>query len=199
MALERLVLVRHGGTEWSASGRHTGWTDIPLTEEGRRQARALGRRLQKQSFSLILTSPLGRSVETCRLAGFGEQAELCPKAREWDYGEYEGKTSDEIHERDPGWSLWTSGVPGGESPDQVGGRADEVLARVRTASGNALLFAHGHFLRVLCARWLGMEPARGAMFALSPAALSVLGYEHSLPAVWEWNDTAHLDGLPGGP
>ncbi|MGH7904417.1 MAG: histidine phosphatase family protein [Candidatus Dormibacteraceae bacterium] len=194
MVTARLVLVRHGGTEWTETERHTGRTDITLSAEGRRQADALGRRLRGMAFALVLTSPLARALETCRRAGLGDAAEPCPDAQEWDYGAYEGWTSARIHEADPDWSLWTAGAPDGESPAAVGARADRVLARVRPVAGDTILFAHGHFLRVLAARWLELAPSAGALFALSPAALCVLGYEHDLPVVWDWNDRAHLGG-----
>lgn len=195
MPAPRLVLARHGGTEWTASGRHTGRTDLDLTEEGRSQARRLGGRLAGLGLGLVLTSPLRRAAETCRLAGFGDRARPCPEAREWDYGDYEGLTSERIHELDPSWRLWRDGCPGGESPEDVARRADAVLALCSAAPGDALLFSHGHFLRVLAARWLGLPPAAGEMLALRPAALSVLGSEHGAPAIWTWDDVAHL-GAP---
>jgi broad specificity phosphatase PhoE len=181
------VLVRHGETEWSRSGKHTGRTDVPLTEEGRRGAAAVGEALRGREFALVLTSPLGRALETCRLAGFGDRAELRDELMEWDYGAYEGRTTPEIRQERPGWTLWRDGVPGGESIEQVAERVDRVLAEVRAAAGDALLFAHGHVLRVLTARWLGLEPQAGALFALDPATLSTLGYERETAVIRLWN------------
>jgi broad specificity phosphatase PhoE len=180
-------VVRHGETEWSLSGRHTGRTDLPLTEHGREQARGLAPRLSAWRFSLVLCSPLRRARETCELAGLGDVAEVCEDLREWDYGDYEGLTSPEIHERNPDWVLWRDGCPGGETPQQVGERADRVLERLRAAGGDAAAFAHGHILRVLTARWLAMEPAAGARFALQAGAVSVLGYEHDTEVLSRWN------------
>jgi probable phosphoglycerate mutase len=182
----RILLVRHGETEWSLSGRHTGRTDLPLTEGGREAARGLEPRLRDRELALVLTSPMSRARETARLAGF-EHAEPIDDLREWDYGDYEGLTTEEIHERDPGWSIWRDGCPGGESPEQIAARADRALERARAAGGDALLFAHGHILRVLTARWLGHSPAEGMHFALDTATLSLLGYEHEIPAIWAWN------------
>ena len=181
------MLVRHGETEWSLSGRHTGTTDITLTEDGRRQAKALDSRLSAWQFALVLTSPLRRALETCRLAGYGEQAQLRPDLVEWDYGRYEGLTSDQIKEIDPDWSLWRDGGPGGERAADVGHRADRVIAEVRRIDGDVLILAHGHVLRVLASRWLGEPPEGGRHYALQTAALSVLGYEHSDPVIRRWN------------
>ncbi len=181
------VLVRHGETEWSLTGRHTSRTDLPLTERGREQARTLAGELSGRRFALVLCSPLRRARETCELAGFGGVAELCDDLHEWDYGEYEGLTAAEIHERDPDWVLWRDGCPGGETPDQVGARADRVLARLRSAGGEAIAFAHGHVLRVLAARWIAMEPAAGARLALEAGALSTLGFEHQNEVISRWN------------
>ncbi len=191
--LPRVTLARHGETEWSLSGQHTGRTDIPLTARGEENARQIGVRLRGLNFSLVLTSPRQRARRTCELAGFGDRAVVDPDLAEWDYGEYEGKTSAEIRKTRPDWSLFRDGCPGGESPQQVGARADRLVARLRSASGDALLFAHGHILRVLAARWLGLPPGDARYFLLGTAALSVLSYEHSLdePAVALWNDTAH--------
>jgi broad specificity phosphatase PhoE len=184
---QSVVLARHGETEWSLSGRHTGKTDLPLTEEGRRQAAALGPRLRAWTFSLVVTSPLRRALETCHLAGYAEHAEVRPDLVEWDYGRYEGLTSSQIAEIDPKWSLWRDGGPGGEAPADVGRRADRVLAEVRSVDGDVLIFAHGHVLRVLAARWLG-EPAEGGRhYALQTASLSVLTYEHADPVIRQWN------------
>jgi len=182
-----IVLVRHGETEWSANGRHTSATDLPLTSEGRRRARALGPQLSERSFALVLCSPLLRARETCELAGFGEAAVTCEELREWDYGRYEGMTRDEILREDPSWDLWRAGCPGGETPAQVGARADVVLARLRDAGGDSLAFAHGHVLRVLTACWVGMGPPGGARFLLAAGAIGVLGHEHETKALSQWN------------
>jgi len=182
-----VVLVRHGETEWSRDGRHTGRTDLPLTEEGERHAAALAAPLRAWQFALVLTSPLLRAVETCRLAGYGAQAQLRPELVEWDYGRYEGLTSRQIGEENPGWSLWRDGGPDGESPADIGRRVDRVIAEVRRAAGDVLIFAHGHVLRVLAARWLGEPPAGGRHYALQTAALSVLGHEHENPVISRWN------------
>lgn len=182
-----MVLARHGETEWSLSGRHTGKTDLPLTEEGRSQARALAPRLRAWTFSLVLTSPLQRALETCRLAGYGEQAQVRPDLVEWDYGRFEGLTSRQIEEIHPNWSLWREGGPGGETPADVGRRADRVIAEVRGVDGDVLIFAHGHVLRVLTSRWLGEPPEGGRHYALQTATLSVLSYEHTDPVIRQWN------------
>jgi broad specificity phosphatase PhoE len=183
-----VVLVRHGETEWSRTGRHTGRTEVPLTEKGREQAEAVGVALQGRGFALVLTSPLGRALETCRLAGFGDQAQARDELMEWDYGAYEGRTTAEIREERPGWTLWRDGVPEGETAGQVGERADRVLDEVRRTGGDALLFAHGHLLRVLAARWLGLGPDAGRLFALDPATLSTLGYERETAVIQLWNE-----------
>jgi probable phosphoglycerate mutase len=182
-----VVLARHGETEWSRSGRHTGTTDLPLTEEGRRQATALGPRLHGWTFSLVLTSPLQRALETCRLAGYGDQAQVRPDLVEWNYGRYEGLTSQQIEKIHPGWSLWRDGGPGGETAADVGRRADRVIGEIRGVDGDVLVFAHGHVLRVLTSRWLGEPPEGGRHYALQTATLSVLGYEHADPVIREWN------------
>jgi broad specificity phosphatase PhoE len=184
---QSVVLARHGETEWSLSLRHTGKTDLPLTEEGRRQARALGPRLHAWTFSVVLTSPLQRAVETCRLAGYGEPAQLRPDLVEWDYGRYEGLTSQQIEEIHPNWSLWRDGCPAGEKAEDVGRRADRVVTEVRAVDGDVLIFAHGHVLRVLASRWLGEPPEGGRHYALQTATLSVLGYEHADPVIRLWN------------
>jgi len=187
-----LVLARHGATEWSATGRHTGRTDVPLSETGRRQAGALRDRLSRYEFALVLTSPLRRARDTCELAGLAEQAQLEPDLREFDYGDYEGRTTDQIREERPAWSIWRDGAPGGETPDQVGERADRVIARALEAGGDVAVFAHGHLLRVLGARWIELPGAYGGNIALSTAAVCELGYERERRAVWLWNDTSHV-------
>jgi len=184
-----VVLVRHGETEWSRDGKHTGRTDVPLTAKGREQADAVGRALQGRRFACVLTSPLSRARETCRLAGFGGDAVVLEDLVEWDYGAYEGRTTVDIRRERPGWTLWAEGVPGGETADQVAARADRVLAQIASADGDVLVFAHGHVLRVLTARWLGLEPTAGALFALDPATLSVLGHEHETRVLRSWNAT----------
>ena len=182
-----VVLVRHGETEWSREGKHTGRTDVPLTEHGREQARAVAAALKGRRFALVLTSPLTRALETCRLAGFGDVAEQREELREWDYGAYEGRKTVEIREELPGWTLWRAGVPEGETIDEVAARVDSVIAELRSVQGDALLFAHGHVLRVLTARWLGLEPQAGALFALDPATISILGYERETSVIRLWN------------
>ena len=194
-ALPVVYLARHGETAWSLSGQHTGRTDLPLTEGGERNARALGARLRGLVFAKTFTSPLQRAVRTCELAGFGNGAELDPDLMEWDYGQYEGRRTAEILEERPDWQLFCDGCPGGETPAEIGARADRVVSRVRAVHGDALLFSSGHILRVLAARWLGLEAAGGRYFVLGTAALCILGYEHNLgePAIRLWNDTHHLD------
>lgn len=187
MEKQQLFLVRHGETAWSLEGRHTGRTDIPLTEKGREQAAALRPRLAGHRFGLVLSSPLQRALETCRLAGFGSQALLRPDLAEWDYGSYDGRTSAQIKAARPDWSLWRDGGPGGESAAEVGLRVERVLVEARAAPGDVLLFAHGHVLRVLAARWLEQPPEAGRFYALEPAAESILGYEHSDPVILHWN------------
>jgi probable phosphoglycerate mutase len=182
-----IVLVRHGETEWSVSGQHTSRTDLPLTEPGRARAAALAPALSGREWALVLCSPLRRARETCELAGLGEQAVIDEDLREWDYGEYEGLTTPEIRERNPDWVLWRDGCPGGEKPFQVGERADQALARLRSADGDAIAFAHGHILRVVGARWIAMESAAGARFALGAGALSVLGFERETEVLSRWN------------
>jgi probable phosphoglycerate mutase len=183
-----LWLARHGETEWSRDGRHTGKTDVPLTEAGERAAWALGDRLAGTSFDLVVTSPLARARETARLAGFGDRAVVEPDVREWDYGEYEGRTTPDIRSEVPGWTVWNAPVPGGESAEQVGARADRVIGRIlEDVAERALIVAHGHFLRVLAARWLGLSPRNGAHFLLDVATVSVLGWERETPAFDRWN------------
>jgi len=189
-----IYLARHGETAWSLTGQHTGLTDLPLTERGQQNARALGGRLAGLDFAAVFTSPLQRALRTCELAGFGGVAHVDSNLVEWNYGEYEGRTSEQILAKRPDWQLFRDGCPGGESPDQVGARADCVLTRVRAARGNVLLFSSGHFLRVLAARWLKLEAAAGRYLVLSTASLSALGYEHNLsePVIQLWNDTRHV-------
>jgi broad specificity phosphatase PhoE len=187
-------LARHGETAWSLSGQHTGLTDLPLTERGERNARRLGQRLNGLAFAKVFTSPLQRAARTCTLAGFGDAADIDRDLVEWNYGDYEGLRTAEIRAERPDWQLFRDGCPGGESPDQVASRADRVVSRVRAVPGNVLLFSSGHFLRVLAARWLGLEPAAGRYFLLGTASLSALGYEHTLsqPVIQLWDDTHHV-------
>ena len=184
---QEVVVVRHGETEWSLSGRHTGSTDLPLTDNGRRVAGLLRPVLAKESFQLVLTSPLQRARDTCRLAGFGEVAGVEPDLVEWNYGRYEGLTPDQIHAMTPGWLLFRDGCPGGEQPGEVGARVDRVIARVRALDGSVLLFAHGHVLRVLAARWLGLSPSAGQHFLLDTATMTILSYYRGVPAIKRWN------------
>ena len=188
-------VARHGETAWSLSGQHTGLTDLPLTERGERNARRLGERLHGMNFTKVFTSPLQRAAGTCELAGFGAAAEIDRDLLEWNYGEYEGRRTVEILAERPEWELFRDGCPGGESPDQIGARADRVVSRVRAVEGDVLLFSSGHFLRVLAARWLGLPPGAGRYFLLSTASLSALGYEHnrSEPVIRLWNDTRHVE------
>ena len=184
---QRVLIIRHGQTEWSANGKHTSATDLALTEEGRAQAEGLAAKLRGETFSLVLCSPLRRARETCELAGFGQRAEIRDDLREWEYGEYEGLTTPEIRQRDPDWDLWSQGCPGGERPDHVSHRVDQVLARIVDTDGDALVFAHGHVLRVLTARWLQMEPAAGARFKLAAGSIGTLGYERETEVIERWN------------
>ena len=183
-----LTLIRHGDTEWSLTGRHTGWTDIPLVASGRRQAELLGARLAGRSFSLVMSSPLSRAFETCRLAGLGDAVVVDPDLREWNYGDLEGLTSDEIRGMMPGWTIWSGPVPGGETSEEVGQRADRVITRALSAAGDVAIFAHGHLLRVLAARWLGLPPDHGALFELATATLSQLGWERERRVIELWNE-----------
>jgi broad specificity phosphatase PhoE len=182
------VLVRHAETEWSLSGRHTGLTDIPLTDGGRATAKALAGELDGWRFERVLVSPLRRARETCELCGLGDRAEVCDELHEWDYGDYEGLTTAQIRERRPDWSLWRDGCPGGESPQQVGARADRVIATLDATSGPVAVFSHGHILRVLGARWVELEAATGGRLGLSPGAISVLGHERETRILARWND-----------
>ena len=180
-------LIRHGETEWSRSGAHTGRTDLPLTAAGRDNAAAIGRWLKGRAFALVLTSPMERARDTCRLAGYGDSAQVDPNLCEWDYGDYEGRTTPDIQKERPGWSLWHDGVPNGETIEQVAARAEAVLARALAADGDTALFAHGHILRILTARWLQLDPRCGSLFALSTASVSTLGYERETRVISCWN------------
>jgi broad specificity phosphatase PhoE len=183
-------LIRHGETEWTRSGAHTGRTDIPLTTQGRLDASSLARMLGGRQFALVLTSPMSRARETCSLAGCGQAAVVDPDLCEWDYGDYEGIATADIQKTRPGWSLWTDGVVNGETVQQVGSRADAVIGRAMAAEGDTALFAHGHFLRILTARWLGLTPDSGRLFALGTATISTLGYEHETRVITRWNLSA---------
>ncbi len=182
-----LWLIRHGETEWSKSGAHTGHTDIPLTEEGKRRAVALRSYLDGHKFSLVLSSPLQRAAETCRLAGFGDLMQMEPNLLEWNYGEYEGRTTNDIHKDAPNWDLWRDGVPHGETIEQVAARGHAVIERALKASGDVALFAHGHILRILTTCWLDLAPRDARLFALGTASLSRLGYERDTQVIALWN------------
>jgi broad specificity phosphatase PhoE len=199
-ALPVIHIARHGETAWSLSGQHTGRTDLPLTERGEHQARALGARLTRLRFSAVLTSPSQRAIRTCELSGFGGSAEVDPDLAEWDYGRYEGRRTAEILAENPGWQLFRDGCPGGEAPSEIGARADRVVARLRALGADVLIFSSGHILRVLAARWLGLDAAGGRYCMLGTASLSRIGYEHNLsePAIHLWNDTGHLSPTPQG-
>lgn len=194
-ALPIIYLARHGETAWSLSGQHTGSTDLPLTERGERNARNLGERLKGLTFAKVFSSPSQRALRTCELSGFREAVEVDPDLAEWNYGDYEGRTTPEIHKERAGWRLFRDGCPDGELPAQVGKRADRVVARLRAVPGNVLVFSSGHFLRVLAARWLGFEAAAGERFLLITASLSELSYEHNLsqPVIRLWDDTGHVE------
>jgi probable phosphoglycerate mutase len=185
--LRRAFLIRHGETEWSLSGQHTGTTDIPLTENGRNAASALKPLLTRATFALVLTSPLQRARQTCELAGLGDRAEVDANLMEWNYGQYEGLTSKQIHATAPGWMLFNDGCPGGESPAQVGARVDRLITRIRSVEGDTALFAHGHIFRVFAARWLGLPATAGSHFLLDTATVSVLSHYRGIPAVKRWN------------
>jgi probable phosphoglycerate mutase len=187
MPSQRVFLVRHGETEWSVSGQHTGVTDIPLTENGRKLAMQLAPVLAQVVFAEVLTSPLQRARETCELTGLGARAEIDRDLMEWNYGEYEGLTPKQVHLTAPGWLLFRDGCPGGERPEEVGARADRVIARLRATERNVALFAHGHIFRVFVARWIGLPAAAGAHFLLDTATMSVLSYYRGIPAVKRWN------------
>jgi probable phosphoglycerate mutase len=183
----KIWLVRHGETEWSRTGRHTGRTDVPLTARGEREAATLRQRLGGRAFSLVLASPLQRAWETCRLAGYAEQARRTDDLLEWDYGAYEGRTGAEIREQTPGWLIWTDGVPGGETAEQVGVRARRVIDQATRAPGDVALFAHGHVLRVLAACWIGLAPREGRLLPLGTASIGILGHENGAPVIRAWN------------
>lgn len=185
----RVFLIRHAETEWSRTLRHTGREDIPLTESGRRDAADLGPRLAAESFARVLSSPLSRAADTCRLAGLGERAELHDELVEWDYGDYEGRTTADIREERPDWNLWRDGCPGGEQVTEVGARLDPLIAGLATLDGDAVLFAHGHVLRILAARWLELPAHEGARLVLGAASISILGFEREARALLLWNDT----------
>jgi probable phosphoglycerate mutase len=189
-----VYLARHGETAWTLSGQHTGVTDLPLTERGERNARRLEERLRGVTFAKVFTSPLQRARRTCELAGFGAVAEIDRDLLEWNYGEYEGRLTADIHKERPQWQLFRDGCPGGETPNEVGTRADRAVKRVRAAEGNVLVFSSAHFLRVFAARWLGLDAAFGRYFVLSTASLSALGYEHNLsqPVIRLWDDDRHV-------
>jgi len=190
-----LWLMRHGETEWTRSGAHTGRTDLPLTTAGRANAEAMGRYLAGRPFALVLASPLERARETCRLAGYGGAAEIDPNLSEWDYGDYEGRTTAQIRAERPGWSLWVDGVPRGETVEQVAARAQAVIGRALAAQGDVALFAHGHLLRILTTVWLGLPPADGRLFALAAGSVSTLGYERETRVIARWDLTPW--GSPG--
>ncbi len=196
-ALPVVYLARHGETAWTISHQHTGMTDLPLTARGEGEAVRLGDRLGGLVCAEVLTSPLQRAVRTCELAGFGSTAEVESDLLEWNYGTYEGRTSADIHSGRPDWQLFRDGCPGGESPGQVGARADRVIGRVRAIGGDVLLFSSGHFLRVFAARWLGLEPVAGRYFLLGTASLSAVGYEHdrSEPAIRLWDQTPEAESV----
>jgi len=194
-ALPEIYVARHGNTAWTATGQHTGLTDLPLTPNGEDNARRLGERLKGMTFAKVFTSPLQRARRTCELAGFGAVAEIDPDLVEWDYGQYEGLRSDEIHRQRPDWQLFRDGAPGGESPAQISARADRVVQRIRAIPGNVLLFSSGHIIRVLTARWVGLDlVSAGKYFLLDPASLSALSYEHNLsqPVIRLWNEDHYV-------
>ena len=182
-----VVLVRHGETEWSRDARHTGRTDVPLTAEGRRQAERLSDALAEWSFARVLSSPLSRALDTCRLAGYGDRTELSDALVEWDYGEYEGETTARIRETRPGWNLWRDGCPGGETVADVSARVDPLVSELKQSDGDVVLFAHGHVLRVLAARWVDLVPETGARLWLATATVSVLGFERDTAVFRRWN------------
>ena len=186
---QEIWLMRHGETEWSASGAHTSRTDLPLLPSGIKQAQELAPKLKNQKFALVLVSPMQRARETCRLAGLSAHAEVTDDLKEWDYGDYEGRTTHDIRQKRPDWSLWRDGVPNGESTDQVGKRVQRIIQRCLQTDGNVALFAHGHVLRILTAVWLGLPPHDGQLFALNTGTMSVLGFEHEYRVIRRWNCT----------
>lgn len=194
MSLPKIYLARHGETIWSLSGQHTGMTDIPLTEQGEKNAKQLGKRLQGLTFAKVFSSPLQRALKTCELAGFGSMVMPDPLLEEWNYGDYEGRTTTEIQRTQPDWFIFRDGCPGGESPKQVAQRCDQMVEKMKAINGDILIFAHAHILRMLTTRWLGLPAEEGRLYFLSTASLSILGYEHSLsePVIRLWNDTSHL-------
>lgn len=187
-ALE-LWLIRHGETEWSLSGAHTSRTDIPLTDRGRQRAENIQKYLRGKTFSMVLTSPMQRARETCRIAGFADAAQIDPDLSEWNYGIYEGRTTKDIEKENPGWSVWTSPIIDGETIDQVAERANRVIARAAAKGGSVALFAHGHILRILAACWIQAPPVMGSRLALSTGAVSTLGFEHVTRVITMWNRT----------
>lgn len=189
--MRKIFLIRHGDTSWSLSGKHTGSTDISLAERGIVQARHLAKRLEHIHFEKILTSPLKRAMETCEIAGFGPRAEIDDDLKEWDYGEYEGLTTEEIRKKDPHWNIFIRQPPKGESIQHISDRAERILKKA-SVSGNVLIFSSGHFLRVLACRWIQMPADQGKHFALYPASLSILGFERENPTIVTWNDISHL-------
>jgi probable phosphoglycerate mutase len=194
-----VVLIRHGETAWSRIGRHTGRSDIPLDPEGEAEARRLRQRLRDWTFAAVLYSPLQRARRTCELAGLAASARPDPDLEEWDYGEYEGHTADEIRVQRPGWTIWKDGVVGGETADDVARRADSVIERVRAVAGDVALFAHGHLLRFVATRWCGLPQLAGERLAFSAGAVSVLGYDRADPVIWLWNDVPRAAGRAGTP
>ena len=195
MSIQRVFLIRHGETEWSLSGQHTGITDIPLTENGRTMPRLLAPILAKVTFARIFTSPLKRARETCELAGLGERAEIDHDLVEWNYGDYEGLTTNEIHAKTPGWMLFRDGCPGGDGPEDVARRVDSVIGRVRAVEGDVALFAHGHVFRVFVARWIGLQATAGCHFVLDTATVGVLSYYRDVPAIKRWNAPVAVEGI----
>jgi probable phosphoglycerate mutase len=189
----RIFLVRHGATEWSVTRRHTGRTDLPLTDQGREEVKRLAVRLARERFALVLVSPLTRALETARLTGFGEVAQVEPDLVEWDYGDYDGRTAAEIRQERPGWTPWHGGYPGGETLEDLAARADRVVNGVRDVEGDVALFAHGHILRVITARWLEQPPVVAARYYLATASLSVLGWERETSVIDRWNEACHLE------
>jgi broad specificity phosphatase PhoE len=191
-----IVLVRHGETEWSRSGKHTGRTDVPLSDNGIRMAALVGHALAGKAFGLVLCSPRSRAVQTCRIAGYGASALIRQDLAEWDYGKYEGLTTAEIRSQNPTWNIWDGPVPGGETVEEVGMRCDRIVAEVRGRSDDVAVFAHGHVLRILGARWLSLPPMDGRLFALDTATISKLGYEREQPVIVQWNTDCHLHPSP---